>query len=351
MYACTFRRNEQLERLLGTLRVAADAVSDQAAVGIVIVDDNPDGRAKSVAEAWDERFELGVGYRQSGLGNISLARNLGLEAGAERGEWVAMTDDDCEVSPQWLAESLRVVRSFDADAVTGPHVRRAPTDAPSWLRDHPFLEHGDEEYPSDGAEPSHGQTNNSMIASSFLREHPEVRFDPGLGKLGGEDVVFYHQAKDAGLRLVFAHDAIVYEDAEGSRLTKRYYLRAALWFGNTMYVTSERIEGLGRRRGLLRAVKRFALALVHPVRRIASRRFARTRVHRLLLSPRRSGWRSAVRSDDESSTRHDRGVGAPVRNGTTTTVRHARRLVRRERDRVRVRVVADHRAECRCCSW
>ncbi len=272
LYVCTYRRNEKLARLLETVLVAAEHAAGVARIGVVVVDDNPDGRAKDVVAAFEGRFSLGIHYRHTGAGNISVARNTGLATASQIAEWVAMTDDDCEVSAPWISALLATQRATDADAVCGPHVRRAPLDAPRWLAEHPFLGGAAGDDLAEGAEPPFGQTNNSLIRSAFLAAHPHVRFDEGLGTLGGEDVVFYHEARAAGLRLRWSRDAVVHEEAEGDRLTRRHYLRAALWFGNTQYVTSVRTGGLTRRRALLRGARRLAVAFAHPLRRLASRR-------------------------------------------------------------------------------
>ena len=81
VYVATYRRNEPLATLLESILVAADAVADLAAVGMIVVDDNPDGAAKEVVDRFERRFELGIHYRHVGLGNISLVRNIGLDAG------------------------------------------------------------------------------------------------------------------------------------------------------------------------------------------------------------------------------------------------------------------------------
>ena len=273
LYVCTYRRNEQLTALIETVRTAVEHAADRVELGLVIVDDNVDGRASAVAERFtgDHAFPLGVHYRHTGSGNISIARNTGMEAASKIADWVAMTDDDCEVCPEWLSEFDAVLTRTDADALCGPHVRKAPAGAPRWLVEHPFLEAGDEGFPADGSEPSHGQTNNSVIRSSFLIEHPALRFDLELGKLGGEDVVFYHEARQVGLRLRFARNAVVSEEASGERLTLKYYLQAGFWFGNTQYVTSVRTTGLTRGRAVLRGSKRLASAVVRPIRQLVRR--------------------------------------------------------------------------------
>ena len=57
---CTYKRNELLTRLLEALLVCAEQVRDRAAVGVALVDDTPDGQARVVADAFADRFELGL---------------------------------------------------------------------------------------------------------------------------------------------------------------------------------------------------------------------------------------------------------------------------------------------------
>ena len=57
---CTYKRNELLTRLLEALLVCAEQVRDRAAVGIALVDDTPEGKARVVADAFANRFETDV---------------------------------------------------------------------------------------------------------------------------------------------------------------------------------------------------------------------------------------------------------------------------------------------------
>jgi succinoglycan biosynthesis protein ExoM len=270
-YACTFQRNEALETLMGALEKAAQHVSERVALGVAIADDNPDGRAAEVAERWRDRFELGMHYVHVGSRNISIARNAGMGAAMEVGDWVAMTDDDCEPDPDWFAQLLDTQAQFDADAVTGPMILRAPPGSPAWLSEQ-FLDGGHGAFDAeDGAEMPSAGTNNSMIRSQFLRDHPEIRFDPGLGKLGGEDMVFYRSAIAAGLRVRYAANAIVRTNEDDDRATFSYRLRAHLWMGNTEAVTNRRLGTATRPRLVLRGLRRTAVALAMPVPRIAKR--------------------------------------------------------------------------------
>jgi succinoglycan biosynthesis protein ExoM len=268
---CTYRRNEPLRHLLETLVGVAEKVRPRAAVGIVICDDNPDQRARSVADDFADRFELGVGYVTSGLQNISLARNAAVEAAIELGDWVAMTDDDCEPVPEWLDSYLDVLEATGSDAATGRMILQTPAGSPSWLTDEPFLTVGMLDHP-DGARIDRAGTNNSIVSASWLREHPDIRFSERLGRIGGEDMVFYRTAEKAGLHIRFSTAASVLGIEPADRCTLAYRLRSALWHGNTEGVTNLEAGDASRGRLLLRAGRRLARALVRPVRRGAGGR-------------------------------------------------------------------------------
>ena len=265
---CTFKRNELLKRLLDGILVCADQTVKRAAVGIVIVDDTPEGRARPVAEAFADRFELGLQYRISGRKNISLARNLAVEAAIGLADWTVMTDDDCEPTPDWIDALLDTQHDTGADAVTGRMIRRVPDGSPRWITEQPFLELG-VETPPDGAEMPTAATFNTMISSQWLKDHSDIRFSPDYGVIGGEDMVFFRAAKTAGLVIHFSERGFVYENEPADRATFSYQLYVYLWHGNSAGLAC--IEsGIGRSRmmvhgaaSLLRAGLRPCSRLVH----------------------------------------------------------------------------------------
>ena len=119
---CTYNRHEPLARLLESLVVNAKRLAGRASVGVVVVDDSADGNARHVVERFADRFELGLSYRISGRQNIALARNMALETAIDLGDWIAMTDDDCEAAPDWL-EALLDLHASDSSAVRANYRR------------------------------------------------------------------------------------------------------------------------------------------------------------------------------------------------------------------------------------
>ncbi|MGI9597677.1 MAG: glycosyltransferase family 2 protein [Acidimicrobiales bacterium] len=268
VYICTYKRNLPLARMLDSLEVAARAAEPDVELGVVVIDDNADGSARSVVENSKNHFPLGLHYEFVGAGNIATARNAGLEAAMKLADWVAMVDDDQIVVRDWLSELVRVQAETDADAVTAPVYARFPDDSPSWLTDQPFAELWGTPERDDGAPVTDLQTANSMIRTSFLDQHPAVRFSTDLGEVGGEDMVFYRGALDAGLKAHYSRHAVNWELESSDRATYRYQLRRCLWHGNTEAVTNLRAGRAGRARLAVRAIRRAITAAGHPIRRL-----------------------------------------------------------------------------------
>ena len=208
---CTYQRNEALARLLGSLARLARLNANDLSLGVVVVDDSVEQLARELVLKFSEEFELKATYRHSGARNISKARNLAVETASEIGDWIAMTDDDCEPGDHWLAELNRVRLATGAQVVTGPLVR--------------------------------------------------------FGRIGGEDMVFFRQVAKAGHKICFARHAIVYENEEPERLTITYQLRRFFWYGNTSIQTSLQ-QGVTRPRLAVHSLATIIRAILLPFSRM-----------------------------------------------------------------------------------
>ena len=179
---CTYNRNAALTTLLESLLRSSAFLGQRGAVGVVVVDDSADGKAHSVVERFTGRFELGIEYRFSGRQNISVARNLAIGTASDRPDWIAMIHDDCEPVLGWQrhitansAENRRGRGSWNNGA-------SVPPGSPKWLTDKPFLELGLARL-NEGAELSAVSTSNSMISSSWLKNHRKFAFSRHLKQL------------------------------------------------------------------------------------------------------------------------------------------------------------------------
>lgn len=266
---CTFRRPAVLAELLARMGRVLERLPDHVEATLVVVDDDPDGSARTVVEEGSAPFDGRVAYVIVGSRNISTARNRALDEGSERADLLAIIDDDCLPNDDWLAELVRVQERFDADLVSGRCRDVAPDGAPSWYVEEPWLA---EAPPVDeGAPLPHGPLKNSLVLAAAVRAH-DLRFDEAFGVSGGEDALFMHQAAARGLDHRHAPGAVVDEVVPLERATLRYQLRRALWYGNADARTALAAGARPRWRIAVTSAKRLLGGVTHVLRRVLARR-------------------------------------------------------------------------------
>ncbi|MGH7893807.1 MAG: glycosyltransferase family A protein, partial [Candidatus Binatia bacterium] len=131
----TRNRGDSIVRTVPTI-----VAGDHPSWDLHIVDQSDDERtARAIAPFLTDRR---IHYRRSRTVGVATARNIAVAEAAT--ELVAMTDDDCEVAPDWLGE---IDRAFALDprigivfgnVLPGPHDPRAGF-MPAYLTDEPVL--------------------------------------------------------------------------------------------------------------------------------------------------------------------------------------------------------------------
>jgi hypothetical protein len=110
-----------------------------------------------------------------------------------------------------------------------------------------------------------------MISSIWWASHPDVRFRPDFGVTGGEDMVFYRMAHAAGLQIVFAKRADVFENEPVSRTSLGYQLWLFFWLGNCSYLTRLETGQATPFRMFLQGGNQIRRALLGPIARMSNR--------------------------------------------------------------------------------
>lgn len=216
---CTFRR-PSLRDTLGSL------ARQQVPVRIIVADNDETPSAAATVEDARAEFGLDVVYIHAPARNISIARNACLDA--VESQYVAFIDDD-EVAPStWLAALLRQIETDRLDVVFGPVRALYPNGAPAWAVSGNFHSFGPV-VRADG-EIDTGYSSNVLIRHAVIGA---LRFDPALGRTGGEDTVFFAQMHERGARLGFAPDAEVQEPTASERTKLGWLLRRSFRSGQS----------------------------------------------------------------------------------------------------------------------
>jgi hypothetical protein len=137
----------------------------------------------------------------------------------------------------------------------------------AWLLEQPFFEDVRLDL-SDCESMNIATTNNSMNRAAFLRDHPDIRFDPDVGRLGGKDMVFYRTVFNAGPHIRLARSAWVWGNESAHRATFKHQVRYRFWLENTEFITNSYLGETSRSRLFLRGAKQLVLVRGRPVRRL-----------------------------------------------------------------------------------
>jgi GT2 family glycosyltransferase len=256
--AATYRRPRGLARLLKAMAVLELPASVPFALAVIIVDNSPEAEAREQVTKAAQDFNWPLLYVSEPRRGITFARNAALEkATALDCDFVAFIDDDEVPAPRWLMALLAAQQHSGATAVLGAVEPVFPAGTPDWLIAGRFFEtHAF----NDGAEIDDAHTANVLIDLRRLAALG-LRFDHRYALTGGEDTMLFRDLRDAGGRIVYAADAVVFETVPETRTRLRWLLRRWYRTGNVeaaLYLRGRRRGAWRRPVNLLRGLLRIA---------------------------------------------------------------------------------------------
>jgi succinoglycan biosynthesis protein ExoM len=205
---CTYHRPGIVDTLKA---VAAQTGLEEIAIRVVVADNATEPAARESIGAAAKDLGLDLVYVHAPANNISIARNACLALA--RNDWIAFVDDDECPSPNWLRELILEAQRGGWDAVLGPVHAVYPEATPHWLRMGDF--HSIRPVWVRGRIET-GYTCNVLIRRALILR-AELEFRPEFGRTGGEDLDFFYRFRDAGGRIGFAPNAIVYDPVQVNR--------------------------------------------------------------------------------------------------------------------------------------
>jgi succinoglycan biosynthesis protein ExoM len=233
---CTFRRPFLAETLRSIARL--DAAGHD--LRVIVADNDQGPSAEPLVDGLRSALPWPVTYVHAPAGNISIARNACLAAAD--GDFLAFVDDDEVVTSGWLSALMQKAAATDAAAVLGPVRAIYAPEAPRWMARGDF--HSTLPVFVNGAIRT-GYTCNVLIRR--IAPFADLRFDPALGRSGGEDTAFFYRLTRLGGVIDYAADAVVGEPVPAGRATMAWLVRRRLRYGQThgMLLGGSRLKALG----------------------------------------------------------------------------------------------------------
>lgn len=212
----TYRRTSLLPPLVAAIRAQTEGLRAR----ILLVDNDPESSAESVASA------LGVEYLSEKTPGIATVRQAALDAASDD-ELTVMIDDDVFPEEGWLHGLVAVWRETRAAVVMG-FVRYVwPEGTDPWIAAGGFMRRT--HFPN-GKRLDSLATGNVLVDTAQVRALG-VRFDVSLGLIGGEDNVFGRTVVSRGGSIVASADSVARDDIAPERATREFVRRRAISHG------------------------------------------------------------------------------------------------------------------------
>ncbi|MCA9296172.1 MAG: glycosyltransferase, partial [Phycisphaerales bacterium] len=189
----TFCRPDRLRALLLSLDRLV-FTGRRPTIDVIVVDNDPAGSARHPVEdaAWE--IALPVRYIIEPRAGIPFARNRVVAEMAPEAECLAFIDDDEVADPGWLQALLDARRSYGADVVAGPVLRRFDPGTPDWVTKGTLFHRARYET---GTVRDTADTGN-VLTHRRVFERFSPPFDESIGQAGGSDREFYRRVANAG---------------------------------------------------------------------------------------------------------------------------------------------------------
>lgn len=211
----TYRRPEQLRRVLPLLADQARALTPPGAV--LVIDNDPDaGAAAGVVE-----LDLPtVRYVHEPRPGIAAARNRALHE-AFGHDALVFIDDDEVPADGWLSALIDAWREWGCAAVSGPVRAEFAVAPPPWVRASRAFERRRRRSGSTVL----GAATNNLLLDLRAVARQGIMFDERFGLTGGEDTMFSRALRRGGGEIRWCDDAEVVEPVAPERATRQWVLR------------------------------------------------------------------------------------------------------------------------------
>ncbi len=238
---CTYNRNPSLVKCLKSINNLL--VKKKVKVKIVIVDNSINYSSFKTVKKLKKSFKYKIIQLHEKRRGIVYARNKCLSKLKKiNPKFTCFFDDDCIVDRFWLKNVFKILKSTDAEIVTGPQIsiKKSPLNSSNLINYSQFFE---KKYRENINRVDWAASNNVFLIYKIIKKHKLV-FDKNLNKFGiGEDQLFFLKLNNYGHKIYWSKTIKVFEDVHRHRLNLKWLIGRSYRLGVLGYYIDKKIYG------------------------------------------------------------------------------------------------------------
>ena len=220
----TYNRNESLKKCIKSINKIK--IKNKIKINIIIVDNSKNNNLLKIKKQLIKNSKFKILFLSEKKRGAVFARNKYLKKiKIINPDYICFFDDDCVVDKNWLKNSLKTIKSKNADIVTGPQI---------------YLNKKFSNY-SSLFEKNYGNkkiyrvqwaaSNNVLINYKIIKKN-KLFFDKKLNKFGvGEDQLFFLQISNIGYKIFWDKNVKVYEKIHQHRQNYKWLIERSYRLG------------------------------------------------------------------------------------------------------------------------
>ena len=220
----TYNRNESLKKCIKSINKIK--IKNKIKINIIIVDNSKNNNLLKIKKQLIKNSKFKILFLTEKKRGVVFARNKYLKKiKISNPDYICFFDDDCVVDKNWLKNSLKTIKSKNADIVTGPQI---------------YLNKKFSNY-SSLFEKNYGNkkiyrvqwaaSNNVLINYKIIKKN-KLFFDKKLNKFGvGEDQLFFLQISNIGYKIFWNKNVKVYEKIHQHRQNYKWLIERSYRLG------------------------------------------------------------------------------------------------------------------------
>jgi succinoglycan biosynthesis protein ExoM len=249
----TLKRANYLRTLL--LSINTQELLLPCVVAVNVVDNDPERSSEPLIKEIAGQLNYIVKYDCEIKHGIPFSRNKAVHMADPDTDYIVFVDDDEFADTHWLQNLLLAKEKYGADLISGAVKAKFVTPPPKWVIKGRFFVKRFYKKTRTGDSRPYASTNNLLVTYSKLMQL-EGPFNEKMALTGGSDIEMTMRLKNMGCKIIWTHDAFLWEWVPKERANLRWILQRALrvsssnWFfeekKNLFVAVKTFLSGLGR---------------------------------------------------------------------------------------------------------